>query len=311
MENFKFALSEHFNSDWKYQAKTDAFLEDFNFLSSSEDFTFHLTTMRALAISRIRDGFELDITSMPYFCIVYTEDGVCELTYDGFHYSLRKQSIVFLDMSREFSIRLSQSAQWSFSFLIIEGKDCPFFYRHFYQNKIAGFFLPPISNVPAKIHALYDLAQDSFSGASRPFIVHKLLTDIMTALITEQGINPITNEMLPNHIVKALAYIDIHYTECFTLDDIASFLNVSKYSLSHDFKKHVGKSIMDFVCDKRMAKARELLSTTWEGIGEIGYQLGFSSDAHFISVFKKRVGITPLQYRKQHNIHSYSHLLND
>lgn len=311
MENFKFILSENFKSDWKYQAKTDAFLKDFNFLSLSKDFTPHLTAMRALAISRIRDGFELDIASMPYFCIVYTEDGICELTYDGFRYSLRKQSIVFLDMSRGFSIRLSQSAQWSFSFLIIEGKDCSFFYHHFYQNKIAGFFLPPMSNVPAKIHALSDLAQDSFSEASYPFIAHKLLTDIMTALIIEQGINPITNEMLPNHIVKALAYIDIHYTEYFTLDDIASFLNVSKYSLSHDFKKHTGKSIMDFTCDRRMLRAKELLSKTWRGIGEIGYQLGFSSDAHFISVFKKRVGVTPLQYRKQHNIHSYSYLLND
>lgn len=311
MERIKFMLSEHFKSDWKHQAKLENFLNNFHFLPIDEAFASNLTCVRAFAISQIKGGFDFDITSMPYFCVLYTEEGICELTFDGFRYSLRKHSIVFLDMSKDFSIRLSQSEQWSFSFLIIEGKDCAFFYRCFYQDKIAGFFLPPMSGIPAKIHTLYDLVRDSLPDSSRHFIAHKLLTDIMTALITERNANPVANEALPNHVIKTLAYIDVHYAERLTLDDISAALNISKYSLSHDFKKHIGKSIMDFACDKCITKAKELLSTTDDSIGEIGYRMGFSSDAHFISVFKKRVGITPLKYRKQHNIHSYSYILND
>lgn len=304
-------MSEHFKSDWKYQSKLEAFLNDFYLFPANEDFSSGLTSVKALSISRIGGAFGCDVTPIPYFCILYTEDGASELTFDGFRYSLRKHSIVFLDMSRGFSISLSQPGQWSFSFLIIEGKDLAFFYRYFYRDKVAGFFLPPMSGIPAKIHAIYDLIQDFSSDDSCYFISHKLLTDIMTALITERGSNPVTDEMLPNHVIKALAYIDAHYTERFTLDDISASLNVSKFSLSHDFKKHIGKSIMDFACDKCMAKAKELLSTTDDSIGEIGYRLGFSSDAHFISVFKKRVGITPLKYRKQHNIHSYNYILTE
>lgn len=311
MEKLKILLSEHFKSDWKYQAKLEAFLEDFCLFPANETFASHLTGIRAFAMNRIRGGFDFDITPMSYFAILYTKEGACELTFDGFRYSLRKNSIVFLDMSRGFSIHLPQSKEWSFSFLIIEGKDCAFFYRYFYQDKIAGFFLSPMSGIPAKIQALYDLMQDSLPDNSRHFIAHKLLTDILTALITERSANPVTDEMLPNHVVKALAYIDAHYTEHLTLDDISASLNVSKFSLSHDFKKHVGKSIMDFTSDKRMTRAKELLSTTDDSIGEIGYHMGFSSDAHFISAFKKRVGITPLQYRKQHNIHSYHYILTD
>lgn len=311
MEKFDLLLSEHFKCDWKHQTKLDDFLGDFYLFPANEAFASGLTGINAIAQSRIRGGFDFDIVSMPYFCILYTTDGACQLTFDGFRYSLLKNSAAFLDMSKGISIRLPKSGQWDFSFLIIEGKDCDFFYRYFYQDKIAGCFLPTASVIPDKIHALHDLIQDSLSGDFRYFIVHKLLTDIMTALITKRGANPVTNEMLPNHIVKALAYIDTHYGEHFTLDDLSAFLNVSKFSLSHDFKRHIGKSVMDYTCDKCMAKAKELLSTTDESIGTIGYRMGFSSDAHFISVFKKRVGITPLQYRKQHNIHSYNYILKD
>lgn len=311
MEKFKLLLSEHFKSDWKHQAKLEVFLEAFCCFPVNETFASHLTSIRAFAASRIKESFDFGITPMPCFCIIYTEDGVCDLTFDKFRYSLRKNSIVFLDMSKGFSLRLAQPEQWSFSFLIMEGKDLTFFYRYFYRDKIAGFFLPPMSGVPAKIHTLYDLMQDSLPDDSHHFIAHKLLTDIMTALITERSANPVTNEMLPNHVIKTLAYIDAHYTERLTLDDISASLNISKFSLSHDFKKYIGKSIMDFACDKCIAKAKELLSTTDDSIGEIGYRMGFSSDAHFISVFKKRVGITPLKYRKQHNIHSYNYILND
>lgn len=311
MEKFRFLMSEHFKCDWKYQSKLENFLNDFLLFPENEDLLPGLTRVRALSVSRIGGAFGLDVAPIPFFCILYTEDGALELTFDRFRYSLRKHSIVFLDMSKGFSLNLPQPGQWSFSFLIIEGKDLNLFYRYFYRDKVAGFFLPPMSGIPAKIRAIYDLIQDFPSDDSCYFISHKLLTDIMTALITERGANPVTNEMLPNHVIKTLAYIDAHYTERFTLDDISAFLNVSKFSLSHDFKKHIGKSIMDFACDKCITKAKELLSTTDDSIGEIGYRLGFSSDAHFISVFKKRVGITPLKYRKQHNIHSYNYILID
>ena len=94
---------------------------------------------------------------------------------------------------------------------------------------------------------------------------------------------------LPNHVIKTLAYIDIHYAERLTLDEISAALNISKFSLSHDFKKHIGKSIMDFACEKCITKAKELLSTTDDSIGEIGYRMGFSSDAH-LSAYSKKSG---------------------
>lgn len=311
MENFNFLLSEHFKSDWKHQAKMSVLLENFCFISLNEAFIPHLMGIRAFVTDQLKGGFDFRTAPLPYYCIIYTIDGICELNYDGFSYSLRKDSIVLLDLSKGFSICLSQTDEWSFSLFMIEGKNCSFFYQYFYKDRIAGFFLPPVSNIPSKIQSLQNLTKDSWSGDFPHFAAHKLLTDIMTALITEQGINPITAEMLPNHIIKSLTYIDSHYTQAFTLDDLSTFLNVSKFSLSHDFKKHMGKSVMDFVTEKRMAKAKELLSTTEDSIGQIGYCIGFSSDAHFISIFKKRVGITPLQYRKQHNLHSYNYILGD
>ena len=310
MDSIKMLLSENIICDWKFQVKVQSLLEDFCYYQESEAFASHLTHVKALLTRKEKGALKFQLSSIPYFCVIYTMDGICELTYDGFSYSLRKNSIVFLDMAKGFSISLAQSNDWQFSLLIIEGKDCPFFYSHFYQDKIAGFFLPPVSNIPNKMHTLYTLMETSGSDTSCHFITHKLLTDIMTAIIMEQRTNPITDEVFPNHVVNTLVYIDHHYMETFTLDDISGSLNISKFSLAHDFKRYIGKSIMDYVCEKRMTRAKELLSNTEESIGEIGFQIGFSSDAYFISTFKKKVGITPLKYRKQHNIHSYGYILN-
>lgn len=310
MNSIKMLLSENFIFDWKFQVKVQSLLEDFCYYPKDEVFAPHLTHVKAMLTRKEKGALKFQLSPIPYYCVLYTMDGICELTYDGFSYSLRKNSIVFLDMTKGFSVSLAQSNEWQFSLLIIEGKDCPFFYSHFYQEKIAGFFLPPISNIPNKIHTLYTLMETSGADISCHFITHKLLTDIMTAIIMEHHTNPITNEVFPNHIVNTLVYIDQHYTEAFTLDEISGILNISKFSLAHDFKKYLGKTVMDYVCEKRMAKAKELLSTTEKSIGEIGFEIGFSSDAHFISTFKKKVGITPLKYRKQHNIHSYDYILN-
>lgn len=94
------------------------------------------------------------------------------------------------------------------------------------------------------------------------------------------------------------------------IDLIADELNISKYTLSHDFTKYIGIPIMENILQLRLKEAKLLLSTSERTINEIARAIGFSSDIHFIQTFKKREGITPLQYRKQHNRLSYSHILN-
>ena len=79
---------------------------------------------------------------------------------------------------------------------------------------------------------------------------------------------------------------------------VADHLNTSVYVVTRLFKESTGKNFKEYVLDKRMEYARQLLKSTPTKIAEISGMAGFESPEYFSSVFKAKYGITPTQYRK-------------
>lgn len=99
------------------------------------------------------------------------------------------------------------------------------------------------------------------------------------------------------HIKK---YIDINYSLDLTLDSLASVAYMDKYYLTRVFKEYIGTSPIDYLINKRISVAKILLETTNYSMGQITEIVGFNSQSYFNQIFKKRVGITPTEYRN-HN----------
>lgn len=70
---------------------------------------------------------------------------------------------------------------------------------------------------------------------------------------------------------------------------------MNRYYLSHYFKKETGFTILQYITNQKMMLAKTLLRDG-VSITEAAIRLSYSSDSHFISVFKKNVGITPKKY---------------
>lgn len=98
-------------------------------------------------------------------------------------------------------------------------------------------------------------------------------------------------------IKEALAYIDSHYTEQFSLDDLAVQLAMNKSYLSHLFAKETGINITDYLEKVRIYKAQSLLRETSSSIAHIAEMVGYTSQSYFSKAFKKSTGITPNTYR--------------
>lgn len=81
------------------------------------------------------------------------------------------------------------------------------------------------------------------------------------------------------------------------MQDIADALNVSRYYLSHAFKKSTGYGLWNYVISKRLVYSQKLLA---EGasVTEACYESGFKDYAHFIKSFTKTFGCSPKQYGK-------------
>lgn len=97
------------------------------------------------------------------------------------------------------------------------------------------------------------------------------------------------------HIRKCVAYINKNLGKKLTVNSVAEHCNLSPDYLSHLFKTEMGVNLSSYINHQKLELSQTLL---WEGYDneKICYTLGFSSQSHFISSFKKEYGITPGEY---------------
>ena len=93
-------------------------------------------------------------------------------------------------------------------------------------------------------------------------------------------------------------YINDHLDEDLSLDRLSALFFISKYHLCHTFKLATGHTIHEFITFRKMLKASKMLRCG-STISEICDQLGYQHSCHFITTFKKNVGITPKKYAQK------------
>ena len=98
-------------------------------------------------------------------------------------------------------------------------------------------------------------------------------------------------------INASVTYINNHYRENLTLEDVAGFSGFSRYYFSRSFKRQTGYSFKDYLCQKRLQVAMDLLIRTNRSMRDVAVESGFGSVATFNRVFRESKGCTPTQYR--------------
>ena len=96
--------------------------------------------------------------------------------------------------------------------------------------------------------------------------------------------------------MQAIEYIDNNFTEISGLEDIASHVHLSPVYFQSKFKSATGVTPHNYVLDKKIRKAADLILTTDLSLSRIAYECGFSSQAYFSYIFKKRMDMTPREY---------------
>ena len=104
-------------------------------------------------------------------------------------------------------------------------------------------------------------------------------------------------------VERAKRYIYKNLTEPISLKVIASELQVHPNYLSSVFAQEMGDSISQFINMERIKEAKELLSISHYTVLEISILLGYNSQSYFTRVFKKEVGMGPVEFRNYVQIH--------
>lgn len=105
------------------------------------------------------------------------------------------------------------------------------------------------------------------------------------------------NEQTLRAVQKAISYIDSHFHQHITLEEISEFVSLSPNYFSNMFKKATGLSFIEYVSKLRIEKSKELLMDLNWTVYQIALEIGYNDSRYFSRVFKSVVGKTPTQYR--------------
>ncbi|WP_082083725.1 bifunctional transcriptional activator/DNA repair enzyme AdaA [Paenibacillus beijingensis] len=173
----------------------------------------------------------------------------------------------------------------------IMNNDAAYDGQFFYAVKTTGIFCRPSckSRPPKKENTrLFDTAGQALAAGYRPCkrcrpTGRRLPDDEWIGLVTE--------------------YIDRNYIESLTLEYLAAVCHGSPYHLHRTFKKVRGMTPALYIQQQRIDRAKERLTASNEAVAEVGRSVGLPNTPYFVTLFKKKTGHTPSDYRQAHRRH--------
>lgn len=115
-------------------------------------------------------------------------------------------------------------------------------------------------------------------------------------LIHEINQSVYTNSYVVHRVIDA---VKMDCAKSWTMEGLAAELNISPYYLSHLFKEYTGSSFTDYLAERRIERAVELMKNPELTLTQIGDMVGYADQNYFSRVFKKRRGVSARQFRKQ------------
>lgn len=104
-------------------------------------------------------------------------------------------------------------------------------------------------------------------------------------------------QALSKPVSECLSYIYTHIKDRVTIEDIAAYTGKSVSYISRLFKSEMNVSVSSFIRTAKIDKAKNMLRYSQVSLVEISSYLAFSSQSHFIKLFKEETGMTPKKYR--------------
>lgn len=169
-------------------------------------------------------------------------------------------------------------------------KKIPYFQRHIVDNKI--LFL--------KLHNFFD----AYFKKDDDMLIESNLIDALSNLILTSIIYTKESKQIfeDKKIIKnTYEFINDSIETNFTLENLASNVNLSKYHFLRMFKKEFGLTPHAFIINERLNRANKLIQSGL-AISEASIQVGFNDQSHFSRNFKKYFGYTPSYLQKNSNI---------
>lgn len=240
--------------------------------------------------------------------LIYVIDGTAEFTINDVVYNIGPNNMVFISHLEAHELKVKTFPYKRYFILI----NPDFLHSIIKEPVLTSIFKhrPPHFKHTINIHTTDQSAISSLLGSMYNEITYKaafwntqLETGLQTLMILLYRKYPgsfpsIQMNNISGLIFQIQRYIEEYYSQELNLKDISRMYYTDMYYLSHNFKKITGYTFKEYLILQRISRAKDFLYYTNDDITTVGMKSGFNNVNHFIRIFKKVSGITPLQYRK-------------
>lgn len=171
----------------------------------------------------------------------------------------------------------------------IADREDPWYYRWIcFSGRLAADFakLPPVFDVPEDI-----LTHIENQDSTDPMLAYLLTADLFSLYAHVVS----HDEPSQNHVQRAIDFVEIHYMNKLTIQDIADFVGLNPCYLSKLFKKKTGYTLQEYILDIRLQEAKRYLANGYS-VKETALLSGFQDIANFSKLFKRENGRNPTQW---------------
>lgn len=222
---------------------------------------------------------------IPFYDFTFVTEGSMTYIVDGQPCHLVKNDAVFIRPgSSRIRVQSDTPVSYvSFNFELFPDVSLPF----------PAFMPDCITATIRKQVALYPTAHLSNLSHSR----EKCL--MMLNYILYELLNDTVSDSENEHISQILAYVDEHIHEKLSLKDISIQLNLTREYTSYLFKKEMHKTLTEYIHERKLLIARELILSNEMSLTDLAVHLGFEDYNYFYRLFKKYFEITPTELKKR------------
>ena len=228
---------------------------------------------------------------------LYVYEGILSITCENNTHRLSDRCAVLLPSSGDVTIQIEKGRCRYFQ-MYLSGLSLPHYLT----------LLPEALRFPAEssdlfslFHTLEHLHKLPADSSEDPLFLCKTsmwITNILTEMIIYARHPQKKRDTVPDYLKEIHHLFDTHYEENYSLDELENTYSVSKYRICREFSKYYGASPIQYLNHRRMEAAKKLLLTTDETIHEIGSMVGIHNTNHFINLFKRETGATPLVFKQ-------------
>lgn len=256
---------------------------------------FHLQEIGTLQATKPHISKRANLSSYLFFLV---QSGSGRLSYDQTEYPLHAGDCVFIDCRKPYFHETGEDL-WSLSWVHFQGPTAANVYQKYQERGGRPAFTPAdASAYSACFRQLYATASDS--SFTRDMELNTGLCRLLESLMADAW-HPESAQTGGKNttLLEIKQYLDDHYADKITLDELARRYYINKYYLTRIFKDQFGISIMDYLQNVRITHAKNELRFTDKSAEQIGLECGIGDVSYFSRVFKKVEGTGVREYRKQ------------